>query len=807
MSFVPYLQNAFLQKLSTLLNICKRYFVKAFINHSFQVFFTLLFLLLFHTNTYAQKFQVKGSVRDENDSVVYSTIQLKDVKNNLIAGVFTDRNGKFELNTISRNSYFLVVSSIGFISDTTLINNLSKNLDVGVIYLKPTATTLGAVTITAKSVFSKDGIRYVVPPSGLVKTSSNGLMLLEKMNLPRLRVDAVSNTILVSGGGQVQLRINGREVTAQDISALQCDEIIRIEYHDKPEARYNYAAAVLDYIVKHRESGGYIFTELWNGLLTPFGEDRIVAKMNRKKSELSASYNLQYRNWNHLWRTNNETFQLADKTITRYEDGKPAGFEYYNHRANLGYNYQEENNMLNISFTTLVKNQVHKDWKSDLYSNFSTAPVSMSDSSQNMLINPSLNIYYQHALTKNETLIFNLFGLINSGSYNRYYNETYQGRVLTGLTSAIDEDQYSGGISFLYENKLKAGTLNIGLNEKSVSTRDSYKNKVDSSDLFNKSALDVHVIYLYAQFGRQLNKWYYRAGIGTNMSIQAVNNTVNNYLFFRPSFTLTYSPKEDVEINYTGSVYPTSPDLAALTDYDQRIDSLQIQRGNPALKPQTNYYNAFSIDYNFKKTGVSYYLNHTYTALPLMENSFLENDVIVRTIENHKSFQTFNTELEFRAKPYKDYFTVQLYSGINHYISNGNTYNHTETIYYIGGKVKINYKKLTLSWLVSQNTSDSYWGETLMRDESAHVVSLSYNTQTYYVGLECFNMFSTKHVGSRENFNSVAPYTRFEYLDELRNMIRFKINYTFRYGKEYNAGNKKIRNSEDVESGIQKGEK
>jgi hypothetical protein len=782
--------------------------MKAFYAYSYQsCILILLLLLIFHNNSYAQKFQIKGRVIDLNDSVVYCSVQLKNTNDNTLNGTLTNNEGKFEIGNIPKSNYLLIVSSVGFTTDTTIINDLSKNLDVGNIYLKPSSTALGEVIVTAKSVFSKEGIKYVVPSSNVVKTSSNGLMLLEKMNLPRLRVDAVSKTIQVSGGGQVQLRINGHEVSMQDINSLQSDEIIRIEYHDKPEARYNYASAVLDYIVKHRESGGYIFTEIWHGLLIPFGEDYIVAKLNHKKSEFSVSYNFQYRDWNHLWRTNEETFHLKDSTIIRHEEGNPADFEYYNHRAKLSYNYQKDNKMLNIAFITLVKNQVHNDWKSDLYSNLATKPVSMLDSSKNKFITPSLNIYYQHSLNKNETLILNLSGLIKTGNYSRFYNESFKSHILTDLTSVIQEDQYSGGISFLYENKMKAGTLNLGLNEQYISTQDNYKNTIGAADFFNKSTLDVNNIYLYAQFGKQLKKWYYRAGIGTTISFQTVNSNSKNYKFFRPSLTLTYTPKEDLEFNYNGSVYPTSPNIAALTKYDQRIDSLQIQRGNPELKPQTNYYNAFSIDYNLKKIGLSYYLNYTYITSPLMENSYLENGMIVRTVENQKRFQTLNTEFEFRAKPFKDYLTLQIYSGIKYYISNGITYNHTKSILYLGGEIKISYKKLSLLWLISQNTSDSFWGESLSRDESAHVVSLSYNTQHYYIGLECFNMFSTKHTASKENLNSIAPYERYEYMDELRNMIRFKINYTFRYGKEYNANSKKIRSSEDVESGIQKGEK
>jgi len=766
------------------------------------LFFFLFAFCILENNIFAQKFKIKGIVKQVNDSSVYSNISLF-YRNTFFAGAYTADSGKFELENITKGTYFIIVSSLGFKTDTIFIKKLSKDLDVGTIFLEPLPIALNEVKVSAKYIINENGIKYVLPTYNQMKSSTNGIMLLEKINLPRLQVDGVSNTIQISGGGQVQLRINGREVSTQDVSALQPDEIIRIEYHDKPEARYDFAAVVLDYIVKHRESGGYIYTEIWNGLLTKYGEDRIVAKINYKKSEFSASYNLAYRDWKHLWRENHETFNRENDTITRYESGKPAGFEYFNQRINMNYNYQDGNKLLNVSFTAQFNNQVHKDWKSELYSSASPIPVSMVDSSQNKLKYPSLNIYYQHPLNTQELLIFNIFGLYNTGSYNRLYKESHENMILTNLTSNVGETQYTGGFSFLYENKLKAGTLNIGLKERTTLTQDNYN---DNNSTYI-STLDLHNLYLYTQFGNQIKKWYYRIGIGISENWQIVDSLTHRYIYFRPSLTLVYTPSDSWEFDYSGSIYTKSPSLSALSSHDQYIDSLQIQRGNPALKPQIEYYNAVSVDYTKKNFGLSYSLSYSYFASPLMENSYLENNMVIRTIENQKQFQIINTELELREKLYKDIFTIKIYSGINHYISDGNTYEHVETIFYYGGKVSINYKKFAFSWSLNQNTYDSFWGETLTRGESAHMVSLSYNTSNFYIGLDCLNMFSIKYIGTKDSYSAVAPYSRYEYLSELKNLIRFKITYTFKYGKEYKAKNTKNRNSDDTESGILKGEK
>ncbi len=229
------------------------------------------------------------------------------------------------------------------------------------------------------------------------------------------------------------------------------------------------------------------------------------------------------------------------------------------------------------------------------------------------------------------------------------------------------------------------------------------------------------------------------------------------------------------------------PKLSALSNFSQTIDSLQISKGNPALKNQINYYNGIVAEFYKKRFGFSYYLNHTFIDAPLMETTYLENDIVVRTIENHKKFQQFNTELDFSVNFFNEILSIWTYSGIKYYVSNGNSYNHTEPIFYYGFNVGLSYKKFSLRWFLHQNTSDSFWGETLTRDESSHVVSFSYNTSKFYIGVDCFNMFSTKHTASKENYNQIAPYVRYEYLDEVKNLLRLKITYTFSYGKNYNA--------------------
>ncbi len=99
--------------------------------------------------SFSQSFQIKGVVKDVNDSVVYgTTVRLTDTKANLLQNTATDNQGEFKFEKLKKGNYSIIVSSLGFLSDTIIIKSLSKNLDIGTIYLQPADVELGEITVS-----------------------------------------------------------------------------------------------------------------------------------------------------------------------------------------------------------------------------------------------------------------------------------------------------------------------------------------------------------------------------------------------------------------------------------------------------------------------------------------------------------------------------------------------------------------------------------------------------------------------------------------------------------------------------------
>ena len=87
------------------------------------------------------------------------------------------------------------------------------------------------------------------------------------------------------------LGLTGVEVTQAEIIAIRPTDVIRIEYIDNPGARYGNAGAVLNYIVKRRESGGSISADLTNGVSdTGYGEHNLAANTTSTSQSSALPY-------------------------------------------------------------------------------------------------------------------------------------------------------------------------------------------------------------------------------------------------------------------------------------------------------------------------------------------------------------------------------------------------------------------------------------------------------------------------------------------------------------------------------------
>ena len=236
----------------------------------------------------ANNARISGRIKDANDksAIIGATVLLiQDTMQ--IAGTTTDNNGKFTLNA-EKGDYILELSYIGY-ETIRMALAVNDNTHIGTIQMQEGATELGEVVVESQAIIQKVDRQILLPSKEQMQASSDGVSLLQNLQIPRIVISPIDNSVKTLSDESVQLRINGVEASTSDVKAINPKDIIRVEYHDQPGVRYNGAAAVVDYIVKHHDTGGSLMLAGTNGLTLPgIGNYYLAGKVHFGKSSLQA---------------------------------------------------------------------------------------------------------------------------------------------------------------------------------------------------------------------------------------------------------------------------------------------------------------------------------------------------------------------------------------------------------------------------------------------------------------------------------------------------------------------------------------
>ena len=760
-----------------------------------RILFAIMLLGCMIQGVFAQNLEIKGMVRNGRDKapLEFANVVLQTADSVFITGTTTDGKGRFMLDKVKAGDYLLAVSSLGYETQYIALDGFNKSIDLKEILMEDAAVSLDGVTVSASNTSSRSDRKLIFPSDRQVKASTNGMDLLQQLMLPKITVNPMSNEIKVPGNGEVQLRINGVKVELDEIKALLPTDIIRIEFHDNPGLRYRNAEVVLDYIVRRPETGGNFSVDMSQGVNALWGEHRVSGKINHKKSEFGASYRIGPRDFYGMSRDNEEIFHLADGTVLhRKETGDPSHASMFMHNLNLNYSVQDpEKYLFNATFRYWNNHQPHWDYRGIL-SNLDNPDdyVDMVDlnSSDNQV--PALDLYYQRNLKNDQTLVFNVVGTYNRTSSHRFYQESRGEELLTDINNRVSGKKYSLIGEAIYEKKLANGnSLSGGVWHTQSFSDNEYRNGHDYETHMDQSASSI-----YGEFKGKVRKLDYMLGVELARLYYKQEGTDDSDQFytFNPRFTLQYALPGQSFIRLKGYVGNLSPSLGNLNAVEQVIDSLQLQRGNPRLESYMSY--LLDLNYEYQK-GIFYALvNGTYEYVPnaIMDEKYQEGNKIIQTWNNQKNWQRVVGFAMFRVGPIKDILQFSFTGGVNHYISNGNTYCNMQA--------SLTWKKFMLMYQLDTNWN-WFWGETLEGGENIQILMAKYNFKNLSLGIGAFNPFSDNWKVQSENWNQYASSKKTSYIKESSRLFVVSVSYNFSFGRTYKVGQKRLNNS-DSDSGV-----
>lgn len=755
---------------------------------------------------WSQNTNISGRIVDKTNSspIEFANISLLDRDSVFVKGVNSDENGLFSINHNQADNCFLSVSYMGYDTSYIPVNKSDKkNNNLGDILLEPSSVLLNEATVTAQSVINKDDRKLITPSQAQIQASTSGLDLLQKLQLPRINIDYINNKISAAGNGEVQLRINGVEVTQAEIVSLRPEDIVRIEFHDDPGVRYGNVAIVLDYITRRKESGGNVNGNATHGLKSiGFIEDYLAAKYNNKKSEFSVSSNWSHRSidWT---RTNDETFVFPDQEMHRKEEGLPTNFKQHNVNTTANYSLMDKDNyFFNAKFRYNFSDMPnsYSDRKGILATSYNPVPLSITDHSSDKSNSPALDLYFQKNLKNEQLLIFNVLGTYITSTNNRHYTEFREETPVTDITSHITGDKYSLIAEGIYERKLGIGKLTTGLKLKQTYSNNTYAGDIDRDISMNQSEN-----YVYGQYHIKKGKFSYMAGVtGTRFYYSQEDKSQEKYLI-QPTVRVNYNPNDDTYFRYRFNLWGHIPSLSELNDVQQAMDSLQMRRGNPNLKSNYSLFNSISAGYKKGIFNVDFRAEYTYRNKPIMESILFEDGVFIRTSENQIEHHHVNIDATFKFRPLKDHLTISVTPGINRYISHGNNYLHTYTNKYIRANLDAMYKGWVLT-MWGGTSWDWFYGENMYEGETLYMMGLGYNKPSWSIMLAAFNPFGGSYKRYEENWSKLAPSKNQVYTGDLKQMFGIRASFNINFGRQFNGGDRRINNS-DTDSGIMSGAK
>ena len=747
--------------------------------------------------------RINGRVVDDSDAspLIGATVVLSDEAGKQVMGVTTDTNGCFELKEVMTGDYTLQCSYIGYDTFTLVLKQLERNMDLGEIRLKPASEVLDEVVIEGEKVIQKIDRQLVMPTSVQKKAATNGVSLLQHLQLPNLSVNVIEKTIATNYGESVQLRINGVEVTQAEVIAIRPEDVIRVEVHEQPGLRYGGAAAVIDYIVRRRESGGNVSADLTNGVsLFGFGNYQISGKYHYGKSSFTALAQWSRRDleWN---RENEEMFYYPDKVITNRETvAAPNRIKYDYLNTSLNYNYTNgEKSMLNIAFRTDVKDIPYGFTDRNTILHQEDKEYEVKDREQSETHIPSLDVYYQLNLKNDQHLYFDVVGTYLSSNNQRTYSMTEIGQSPIEIFSKTEGDKYSLIGEAIYERPLWKGKFTTGMKHNQATMDNVYDGEAQT-----KVSMNTAETSFFAEYQSKVGKLNYTLGMGALRTFYKQGNTSQEKYFFRPTLNLSYSLGK-VFLRYNASMSGYAPSLSALSNVEQSMDAYQVRRGNPNLKSVTYFTNRLSASYRNKWMNVDLSARYSYDDKPIMEETLYEGRMFIRTYANQKGLHRLMCQTSLQIRPFKEYISISLNPFFNRYISEGNNYLYTHSNWGFRGSIISMYKH----WVFMADLNTSYHdleGETISKGETYHTIALGYNKEKWAIQMLVWNPFTNDYHQSVENVSKLAPNKQVAFSKDFTRMVMLNVSFNLSFGKQKQMARKRIENS-DTNAGILSGTK
>ena len=745
-------------------------------------------LLALLGNSMQAQNKLYGTVENNGKPLPYVTVRLLETDSTFVSGVTTDTLGKYVFSNIEKGNYLVALSSIGYKPAFIQIKMSDKNLKVPLVTLETENVVLGEVVIKGSSFIRKDDHVLVIPDKQQVKHASTGYDLLYNLMIPNIEVNKRTGTVSTFGG-EVSLYINGEKADYRDVQSLRPRDIENVEYYDVPTGKYANDVAAINYIVKKRQSGGYIFADGKQTIGYMAGDYNIGGKVDHGNTSYSFWGGHTMQKYKGSIVDKNETILFPDYTV--YRNRETTAGNYRNNQQYMQFKVSNVNKKRNLSAQiALVRNETPSDENYGLldYSGHYTYSTRSTDSKQEQNLSPSLRLFGDFNIGKNQTLEFTAKGSYTQNDYTRQYTENENNSL-----SDVKEDLYSFNFSANYNIKLQhQNSFGIDIRHYHNITSSTYAGDYSSwQHLWTGESM--FMLNYSQRFGKHFTM-ILRPGLSW-MNYKLHTEDVRRYCSLKTSSRFSYQFNKKQQLTLAADAGVNQPDISYMNNVDQTVDFLQIKRGNPFLDDMQLY--NISLLYNgvFGKLNVvggPGYSIYTHNVSPIY---YLEGDKLIGSYRSDGNIYglgiilniSYHVTDNLRTKLAFKYLNVQTRKNYN---INLDSYSAILDINYFLKDFSINLfgkiptEKIETSTLIVSKSPATYGA------------SVSWSHKGWYIEAGTENPF-TRHSRYREHADyGVYQYNQVQTSRIYQRTGYVKLAYTFDFGR------KTSRDKNDVDRSI-----
>ncbi len=656
---------------------------------------------------------------------------------------------------------------------------------------------LEEVVIQAPTVVRKADMDVYHPSKSAVENSKNGMQLLRNLMIPTLSVNDALGTIS-SAGQSVQVRINGRESTIEQVKSLLPETIKRVEWIDNPGLRYGGANYVLNFIVTNPTVGGSLMLKAQPALNCAWGSYQANAKFNTGRSQWEVGGYFKLTEGIKAHRDYVESFTWPDgRELTRTEKSLDGKLDNSQGAAWVSYNYIKPDTT--VFYVQLVANRSFSDlakYNGLLSLSNGDNDILLTDESGRKGTTPQFSAYLEQHFAHRQTLVVDFRTSLYSGNSYSDYLERYENSTdyITNVSTNIKDRNQAYGIETDYIKQWNSSKLTAGISYSANRNRSLYEN-LDGSIFHQRQ----DKVYFFGEYFQRINKVTLTGGLGAQYTSFKFKETDqgNDSWNLRPQATVTYSLNQNHNFRLAFTSWQSTPSLMETNIAPQQLDGFQWRIGNSNLKTSSSYMLTLRYGHNLFKQRVSGSFGVRAFTSPNAITPYLywENDRLITSYENSKGLQNLSFWLAEQVQIIPEWL---MFSGTIQYRAErmkGNTYKLYNNAWSGDAALVFMHKGFQLVFQYVRAQRD-LWGEKISWGEDVNVIELDYNWKKWQFEAGILVPFGKYDQGSK----SLSKWNRNEQHMRLdMRMVYLGISYNLQWGRQKRGANKLINADANVD--------